>query len=247
MTSIKKYWMVIFLCLASLCVPRLDVIAQQNTDYSKFQKVIQQLKGWKQYSYKVKASGYISNGNYGLMDTRVFVDKITKQIFYEDKGQLLVINTKYILQIDHNAKVFKVFNRKEYERIYNGKVNNIQSLFKDDLMHQMLDSFMVKNKNVKLRKSNLGKEIFTISDSDDYLSMLIDIHYEPHKSMLEKIDFSLKDVEDDNKMLINTTMYDYRLGVDASIFDMREYFQVAPNGDIKALRYTNYKLLTKIK
>lgn len=237
---------VVILVTVGMLTVAVSSAQQSSGDYAQFERVVNSMKTWKKYGYKSKMNGLMPTGQYAVQETKVYIDLPQQLYYYEDKAQILLVNRQHIMQIDHRTKQFKIFKRSEYQKIYGGRVNNIQSLFKEDLIKSSLDSVLVKNKQVTMQKSSTGAKIFRTVKKDDLLSVVLELETQPTTDMIHTMNYSIFDLED-NSSLLTCNVYDYVTDFSADVFSTQRFFTEKGSGDYTLLMYKNYKLLTQVK
>lgn len=244
MLSKLKILILIFISVFSITI---QIHAQKKNVFNECQEYIAPLKQWKRYGYKANMNVPIAQANARYMERTIYIDKLNKNIFYSDLNQVLLVNNVHIVQIDHGQKSFKIFDRKEYERIYSGKANNINSLFKDDILNQVIDTFLVHQKQCKLVQENNGVKKFRSMYRDNILETVLEINVESKSKLIKEMNFTAFDVSDNNSLVYTVKMSDYQFDFDKKVFSTDAYFKVLGINKYQLLQYKDYKLLTKVK
>lgn len=214
-----------------------------QTDIERFHTAMRSLKALKKYGYQVNLSGVMPDGSYDAVQMDIYMDKQSKQVYYSDKANIVIINTRHIMHIDHNAKVFKIFDRKAYENKYNGQFNTIKGLFRDDDFNRMIDSLFLKTRTVNLTKDKNGHTLFGMTTIREDMKMQFEFRYDEQRKLPVSMNMTLGSTDRSDKFIYTYKVSDYVYDFDDSIFQTRAYFTYADN-TYTVLKYKHYKLIS---
>lgn len=237
--KIRMLWPALLLAAMFLLPPEM----RGQTDIERFHTAMRSLKGLQRYGYKVNLSGVMPDGSYDAVELTMYMDKGRKQVAYTDKANIVIINTRHIMHIDHNAKVFKIFDRKAYESRYNGQFNTIKGLFRDDDFNRMIDSLFLKTKHVQLSRDKSGHTQFGMTTIRDDMRMQLEFRYDEQRKLPVSMDMTLGSTGRSDRFVYTYKVSDYVYGFDDRVFDTRSYFTYADN-TYTVLQYRDYKLIS---
>lgn len=220
--------------------------AQGDNINNDYKDIINKLKNWKRYSYKAIVSYPTQENSLTTINRKVYIDKVNKFLYLSDDNQILIINSKYIVQIEHGVKIFKIFNRKEYEKKYNKNFNNVNSLFKDEILDKVLTFYTEKYKNIRMYENG---EIKKYLSSNDYENIHSTLQIDVKKSSNTIISMELKAMENSNlkRVFFLSKIFDYSLKFDDSFFATDSYFENISTNKYKLLKYKDYQLVNSVK
>jgi hypothetical protein len=225
-----------------LLLVALQTAFAQTAEYKRYKEALQTLKTIKKYAYKSEIESVMNDGSFDKIATTLYVDKSKQCLFMENEGSITVINQEQILQIDHVAKVVKLFDKQTYQKKYDQSILSLQKYFANNIMDFYLDSVLAKINTVRAFNKD-DHTVFSLQFPDGNMFGKFELGFNEKRKQPVSMQVLIFGSSQMKSHTASFKVYAYQFDFTDAVFQTGSYVKKT-NNKYYLLKYKNYKLIT---
>lgn len=216
----------------------------QLSPKQKLITTIQNVQKLDKFSYTVEIQKLNAHQLYDTIKNSLTIDYSNEYYKVEDEDQIIVVNDKYVFDLNHLFKTIKVFHRKAYQKKYSGNVSNINHLFDKSASTKMIDSLLLKLDKVNYNLKD-GIEHYSGQLTQGDMIFEISLLYNPVKKLPVQYSYQIFSTKLHKLPYLKFKANKYRDDITINDFSIENYI-IYKDGKFKPLKHQQYKLITTL-